>query len=173
MENNFNYQYLSNAPCAMCFKQGPNTHTKVSLSYSINSTYKKTVEYTVPVCVQCKKRYEAQYIFGFQRMVLKSKVRKWLQIYRIRSKENQVQTSNQRNGTLAFLGWIMTLISSVMILGSFGAYFSPTPEEVQKSQQMTFAWFIISILLFGFLLYIGIKLIRKSIILRRQSKNKS
>jgi cytochrome b561 len=173
MEWKSNYQYSSNAPCAMCHQCAPNAQTKVSLSYRINATYRNVVEYSVPVCEECKKLYEAHYIFGFKRMMLEAKVRKWLRTYQVRSKESQVQANRRRSRTLAFYGWIIALPSFLMVLGTFGAYFFPTSDDMQKSHHMTLAGFIFGIIIFGLLLFSGIRLIRKSIVLRRLTRHSS
>ena len=95
MEWHSTYKYSSNAPCAMCHQHAPSAQTKVSLSARINSTYSRVVEYSVPVCDECKKLYERPYIFGFKRMILEAKVRKWLRNYLVRS--GQVQSKRSRS----------------------------------------------------------------------------
>jgi len=68
----------------MCHKRAPETQTNVSLNGSINATYSKVVEYTIHVWNECKNRYEAPYVFGIRRMMLESKVRKWLRTYSLK-----------------------------------------------------------------------------------------
>lgn len=162
MPEHVQFRYASDAPCAICLMQAPDSHTNVSFSRRFNTSYVMKWELTVPVCTGCRERNEAPDILGLRRMMVGIKVSKWLRTYQLLSEEEQARATQTECSRNARWGWLMTVVSSVMIFGTVGAYFFPSPEDVQKSQQMPLAGFMVGMSIFGSILCCGMWLIRKS-----------
>lgn len=78
------FHYRAGAPCAVCHVHAPDDVMDVSRSDRINATYVRTITFSVPVCVACKRHFEAPHIFGFRRwLTTEFKIAPWLKKYLI------------------------------------------------------------------------------------------
>ena len=77
-------EYRKDAPCSMCHQRVPNTQTIVDLTDRITGTLSRRTSFLVPVCQECRGRYEAHGFFReFTRMRLEGQVRRWLGTYHL------------------------------------------------------------------------------------------
>jgi len=83
-------RFPSDAPCSMCHQHIPDTQMFVTLRDRINATYVRVATFLIPVCGECKQRYEHPSFFDalIKSTKIDYKVRKWLRTYPVKAKSS-------------------------------------------------------------------------------------